>query len=86
MLPAKSVICNWTHVSLGCDSGLAERSGSLKPLPPLTPQMYTSMYYYDLIFTALACSGLVSRLWIMRESGGGILPYMGYIGMCGPKG
>ena len=23
---------------------------------------------------------------IARISGGGVLPYMGYIGMCGPKG
>ena len=26
------------------------------------------------------------ELWSFTSRGGGVLPYMGYIGMCGPKG
>ena len=41
----------------------------------------------DTFETLSYCFGTISCHEIMSETpGGGVLPYMGYIGMCGPKG
>ena len=39
-------------------------------------------YIYVVQFVWLRRRGMVITAW----GGGGVLPYMGYIGMCGPKG
>jgi len=35
------------------------------------------------ILSTAECKKLV---YLMPEGGGGVLPYMGHVGMCGPKG
>ena len=45
---------------------------------PVCPGLYTAELLHDMRY---------GRLWGAFDTrGGGVLPYMGYIGMCGPKG
>ena len=40
---------------------------------------------YEECLTSLS-DGVTTSVQLFERPGGGVLPYMGYIGMCGPKG